>query len=110
MNALINEFQKELTIIESKNNKILKTTEEGKREFVRLNQTLAINELKTKRLRSNNLAVEEIQKHKFKIEKNNLELRILESEVSDLKIKRMIFKYKLKEIYLDLIKKPEKLM
>lgn len=66
--------------------------------------------MKSKRLRTNTATKEDIQKNQFKIEKNNLELRIYDSELADLKVKRMIFKYKLKEMYVELMKNPEKLM
>jgi hypothetical protein len=47
---------------------------------------------------------------KVKIERNNLEIEKFESEVVDLKMRKLIYRFKLKEMYVGLMRFPEELL
>jgi hypothetical protein len=53
---------------------------------------------------------EDIKLTKIKIERNNLEIERLDSEVVDLKMRKLIYRFKLKEMYVDLMRYPEELL
>ena len=75
-----------------------------------MNNTITINDFKSKMMTGINQKRKEIRSCRIKMEKNNFELTIIESELSDLKMKRLIYRYYLKEIYLELMADPDKIV
>ena len=84
--------------------------EATKREFMILNETIMINEIKTKIMEKIQQMQEDIKLTKVKIERNNLEIERLEAEIVDLKMRKLIYRFKLKEMYVDLMRTPEELL
>jgi len=64
-----------------------------------LNQTIMVNEVRTKIMEKAQMMQDDIRQTRNKIEKNNSELKKLESEVADFKLKKMVYRFKLKEMY-----------
>ena len=88
----------------------LQAHHESKHQFVKLNQTIALNDLKAVLMSKIHKIKDGIHDAQVKIDINVLQINRIESEVVDLRTKGMIFKFKLKEIYIDLMKNPSKLM
>ena len=88
----------------------LKSEETTKREFMMLNQTIMINEVRTKIMEKAQMMQDDIRQTKNKIEKNNADIKKLETEVADFKLKKMVYRFKLKELYVSLMQNPEDLL
>lgn len=58
-----------------------------------------VNEVRTKIMEKAQMMQDDIRQTRSKIERNNNELKKLESEVADLKLKKMVYRFKLKEMY-----------
>lgn len=75
-----------------------------------LNQTIMVNEVRTKIMEKAQMMQDDIRQTRNKIEKNNSELKKLEAEVGDFKLKKMVYRFKLKEMYVQLMQNPEDLL
>lgn len=96
--------------IKKENSDKMRKEDTTKREFMILNETIMINEVKTKIMEKVQQMHDDIKLTKVKIERNNLEIERLESEVVDLKMRKLIYRFKLKEMYVDLMRFPEQLL
>ena len=97
-------------MIKQDNQEKMMMEEATKREFMILNETIMINEIKTKIMEKIQQMQEDIKLTKVKIERNNLEIERLEAEIVDLKMRKLIYRFKLKEMYVDLMRTPEELL
>ena len=79
-------------------------------EVVEIKQTILLNELNTQKERKEDLINEGIRKNMLKIEKNLIEIRLATKDLELYELRLGVFRFKLKEIYLFLIKDPENLM
>ena len=82
----------------------------AKHQFIRLNQTICVNEIKTNKMEAIQAIRTQIKEERIKVEVKNIEIQRLEGEISDLRAKKMVYKYKLKEIYMNLLKDPVQLL
>lgn len=96
--------------IRKENQEKMRREESTKREFMILNETIMVNEVKTKIMEKIQQMQEDIKMTKVKIERNNLEIEKFESEVVDLKMRKLIYRFKLKEMYVGLMRFPEELL
>jgi 3-phenylpropionate/cinnamic acid dioxygenase small subunit len=104
------QFDKEIKKLKERNKKQLTDEDPLKKEFLMLNQTIEMNDVRTRMMGAAQKVKESIKMSKVKIEVNNMEIDRLDSEIIDLKTRMMIYRYKLKEMYKDLMKNPKKLL
>lgn len=96
--------------IEDKTMKKIAKEDNNKKEFIILNQTIVVNELKTRRMMASQQTKEEIASSDMRIKVNLLNIKKNENEIIHLKARKMIYKFKLREMYIELLNNPDKLL
>lgn len=110
MTEIEENFDNQIKEIEEKTLKRIEEEENKKKEFIILNQTIVTNELRSKKILACHKNKEDIATSELKMSVNSMNIKKMENEAVNLKARKMIYKFKLKEMYIDLMQNPDKLL